>query len=333
MPPRATPSKPKNSIRSFFILNKFSRTYTRQKHKKTQQTIWPYLILPVNKNPDKIEKTKYSMIAIFDSGFGGLTVLKPIIDELPDYDYLYLGDNARAPYGNHSPETIKRYCEEAVEYLFENGATLIIFACNTASSIALRHIQQKYLNGTDERDRKILGVLIPVSQEVAKNKESKRIGLIGTRATVSTSAYDDEIKKINPGLTLHKIECPLLVPLIEEDWHKKPEAVMILKKYLRPLKNANIDSLILGCTHYPLMYESISKKMGRNVKVLDSGKITAKSLKDYLSRHPEIESKLSKNSSRTYLTTDLPDKMKEFIKKNFDLKVDKVKKIELKRKN
>ncbi len=269
------------------------------------------------------------MIALFDSGYGGLTVLKPITDLMPEYDYLYLGDSARVPYGNHSPETIKKFCEEAVEYLFKRGVKLILFACNTASSVALRHVQQKYLNGKDEKDRKILGVIIPTVEEAVKVSKAGRVGVIGTMATMNSGVYEKEISKLAEKIKVHAAACPLLVPLIEENWHKKPEAVSILKKYLKPLKSSNIDTLILGCTHYPLMLADIKRVMGKRVKVLSSGEITAISLKNYLTRHPEIESKLSKKHTRTFLTTDDPTKFKQFTEKHFGMKIKMPEKVEL----
>ena len=261
------------------------------------------------------------MIALFDSGYGGLTVLKPVLKALPEYDYIYLGDSARVPYGNRSPEMIKKFAEEAVEYLFKRGAKLIIFACNAVSSVALRHVQQKYLNGAQEQDRKILGVVIPMAEEVVKVTRNSRVGLIGTRATVNSQVYDKEIAKLSEKIKLYSEATPLLVPLIEEDYHQEPEAITILKKYLKPLKSSNIDTLILGCTHYPLMLKAIERGMGKKVKILQSGDITAKSLKSYLSRHPEIESKLSKRKSLTILTTDDPAKFKCFTEKHFGMKI------------
>lgn len=261
------------------------------------------------------------MIALFDSGYGGLTVLKPILELLPEYDYLYLGDNARAPYGGHSAENIQKFSQQAVEYLFKHKAKLILFACNAASSTALRHVQQKYLKGTKEKDRKILGVLIPLAQKAAEATKSGRIGIIGTRATVDSKVYEKEISKFNPRAKVYSKACPLLVPLIEEGWHTKPEAKSILKKYLKPLKSTNIDTLIMGCTHYPLMEKDIKKIMGKKINVLPSGKIVAESLKEYLQRHPEIEKKLSKNGKRTFLTTDDPAKFKKFVEKYIKIKI------------
>jgi len=220
------------------------------------------------------------MIALFDSGIGGLTVLKPVLKALPEYDYLYLGDSGRSPYGGRSPEVIKRFAEEAVEYLFGRGVTLIIFACNTASAAALRHVQQKYLKGAKEKDRKILGVLIPVAEEVAKTTKTGRVGVVGTKATVESKSYDTEIHKLNPKIKVYSQSCPLLVPFIEEGWHEKPEAKSILRKYLKPLKSCNVDALILGCTHYPMMHKQFQEFMGKKVKVFDTGSIVAEKLKD-----------------------------------------------------
>ena len=269
------------------------------------------------------------MIAIFDSGYGGLTVLKPIIDLMPEYDYLYLGDNARAPYGNHSAENIFSFSDEAVNYLFNRGVKVIIFACNTASSVALRKIQAKYLQGSEEQERKILGVLIPVAEKAVKSTKNKHVGVIGTKATVGSEVYTKEINKLDKDIKVFSKACPLLVPFIEEDWHHKAEAKSILKKYLKPLKSANIDHLILGCTHYPLMKKEIKKVVGKKITLLSSGEITAQSLKDYLNRHPEIETKLSKNKKREFLTTDDPLSFKEFTEKHFGMKIKMPEKVEL----
>lgn len=261
------------------------------------------------------------MIGVFDSGYGGLTVLKPMMELLPEYDYIYFGDNARAPYGNHSAENIIKFSEQAVEYLFDQGATLIVFACNTTSSVALRHIQQKYLNGKEEKDRKILGVLIPVAEKAVKTTRNNRVGVVGTKATIASHTYEIEINKINPETSVFSKACPLLVPFIEENWHNKPEATSILKKYLRELKTKNIDSLILGCTHYPFMEKHFKQIMGKRVQILLSGEITAESLKKYLSRHPEIESKISKNKTRQFMTTDDPVTFQEFTEKYLGVKI------------
>ncbi|MFC1599613.1 glutamate racemase [Patescibacteria group bacterium] len=263
------------------------------------------------------------MIALFDSGFGGLTVLKPLIKKLPQYDYLYLGDNARTPYGTRSQETVIRYSEQAVEHLFDQGAELIITACNTVSALALRHLQQKY------KDRKILGVIRPLVEQAAESTKSKRIGVVGTRGTINSNSYNEELAKLDPKIKVYSQACPLLVPFIEEGWHNKPEALKILKTYLRPLKSKNTDTLILGCTHYPLMHKYFAKYMGKNVKVPEPGKVVADSLTDYLERHPEIETRISKGSKREYSTTDCIDNFKQFANRELKLNIDKVSKVKL----
>lgn len=256
-------------------------------------------------------------IAIFDSGYGGMTVMKEILAELPQYDYIYLGDNARTPYGNHSKETVTRFTDEAVRFLFKQNARLIIIACYTASALALRDLQEKYLRNPSSlfRDRKILGVIRPVVEEAAKLNTKGKIGITGTRATIQSKSFEIELLHQNPNLKTVSQSCPLLVPLIEEHWHKKPEALSILKKYLRPLKSHNINTLLLGCTHYPLMITDFRRIMGKRVKVLDGGKIAAKSLADYLKRHPEIETQLSVGGTRKFYTTDDPEKFCGFGKK------------------
>lgn len=250
--------------------------------------------------------------------------MKEIVKALPQYDYLYLGDNARTPYGNHNKETVTKFSEEAVQFLFDKGCNLIIFACFTASALALCELQEKYLRNPKSKfkDRKILGVIRPIAQQAVHETKSGRIGIVGTRATVNSHTFDVELKKEWIGVEGHKKgislsltsqACPLLVPLIEEHWHTKPEARMILKKYLRLVKSHNVDTLILGCTHYPLMMKNFKAFMGGRVKVLNSGEIVAKSLADYLVRHLEIEKQLSRGNVRKFLTTDDPVKFKQFV--------------------
>jgi len=278
---------------------------------------------------------KVGMIGIFDSGYGGLTIMKEIVKALPQYDYLYLGDNARAPYGNHSKETVTKFADEAVQFLFDKGCNLIIFACFTASSLALRELQEKYLRNPKSkyRDRKILGVIRPIAEQAVHETKSGQIGIVGTRATVNSRAFDVELEKEWKLATGHKKgislrltsqACPLLVPLIEEHFHQKPEARMILKKYLRSVKNHNVDTLILGCTHYPLMLKNFKAFMGGRVKVLNSGEIVAKSLADYLARHPEIEKKLDRGDARKFMTTDDTAKFKQFVEEFGGMKAGKV---------
>jgi len=246
------------------------------------------------------------MIAFLDSGFGGKTIMKDVVELMPSYDYLYLGDNFRAPYGNYSQEKIIDLSERAIEFLFSKGATIIIIACNTICVAALRHLQEKYLRAPKIKDKKILGIIHP-TVEKALTATRGNIGVIGTKNTIDSKVYDVEIHKTNPRIKIFSKACPLLVPLIEENWHHKPEAKMILKKYIRPLKSTNIDNLILGCTHYPFMIDSIKKIMGKKINILSQGEIVAESLKDYLERHSEIESILSKKGKRKYLTTGSPE--------------------------
>ncbi|MBU1992115.1 MAG: glutamate racemase [Patescibacteria group bacterium] len=266
------------------------------------------------------------MLAFFDSGFGGLTVYKEVEKLMPEYDYMYLGDGARAPYGNHTPEIIKKYTEEAIEHLFDKGARLIIIACNTASALALRHLQQKYIRDTKATDRNILGVIFPVVEKAVEVSKTGRIGVVGTKGTIESQTYDRELTKLHSDAKIFSKACPLLVPFIEEGWHTKPEARMILKKYLLPLKSKNIDTLVLGCTHYPFMLRDFQRMMGKRTQVLHAGKIVAESLKDYLKKHPELEKLLSKKGKRKFLTTDSTEKFQDFAKKflKMDVKAEKV---------
>lgn len=245
------------------------------------------------------------MIGFFDSGYGGLNIMSSVIKELPQYDYLYLGDNIRAPYGSYSNQKITSLSENAIEYLFSQGAKLIIIACNTITAASLSHLQQKYLNPKNPQ-RKILGIVRPLVEKAAEISK-KNIGLIGTRFTINSQVYQKELEKLNPQLKLFSKACPLLVPFIEEAWHHSPEARMVLKKYLRSLKATNCTSLILGCTHYPFMLKDIQRFMGKHVEVINPGPILANSLIDYLQRHPEIESLISQNKTQRFLTTDCPN--------------------------
>ena len=270
------------------------------------------------------------MIAVLDSGFGGLSVLKGLLDELPEYNYLYFGDSARAPYGGHTKETVTAFSEELVEFLFEQGADLIIVACNTISAVALRHLQNKYIvDGGFKEKKNILGVIYPFSEEAVRITKNKRIGVVGTKTTVRSETYKKEIAKLDSNIKVISESCPLLVPLIEEGWHTKPEAKMILKKYLRPLKSHQIDTLILGCTHYPLMMKDFAKIMGKKVKLVGSGHALAESLKEYFKRHPNIEKQLEKDGKRVFMTTDDPAKFKEIGEKFLKHPIPKVELIKL----
>ncbi|MFA7277600.1 MAG: glutamate racemase [Candidatus Gracilibacteria bacterium] len=261
------------------------------------------------------------MIGIFDSGYGGLTVLKACMKLLPQYDYLYLGDNLRVPYGSRSPETIQQFSEDALKYFFDKKTPLTVFACNTASAAALPYLQEKYLRKPGVIDRKVLGVIIPVAEKAAKMTRNKRIAVVGTRATIRSKAYEKELHKLDPSIRVFGVAAPLLTPLIEEGWHNKPEARSILKKYLAQVKDFAPDVLILGCTHYPIMHDVFEDIMGKSVLVLDSSTAVAESLADYLKRHPEIESQLGRNADaaqpgkRIFTCTDTPEQFSEFAEK------------------
>jgi len=250
------------------------------------------------------------MIGVFDSGFGGLTILKEFTIKLPKYDYIYLGDNLRTPYGGRSQEAIYQYTEQGVDFLFKQGCELIIIACNSASAKALKQIQQKYLINKFSQDstKRVLGVIRPLVEHVVTLTKNNNIGLLATKSTVSSDAYDVEINKLNTKIKLYKTAAPLLVPLIEEGWTKRKETRMILKYYLRELKKEKIDTLILGCTHYPLIYSMILEVMGKRIQIPHPGWVVANSLENYLQRHPEIETKCKKNSKLTFYTTDYPEK-------------------------
>lgn len=267
------------------------------------------MLKPSSKSTDSLNQGR-NLIGVFDSGLGGLTIFKYFLKQLPNYNYIYLGDSARLPYGEKSAATIYEYTKEAVEFLFKSGCELIIIACNTASARALRRLQQEYLPANYPQ-RRILGVIRPLAEEAARHKQTKLIGVIGTKSTISSQAYATEINKLNPTLKVLEVSAPLLVPLIEEGWDKKPETKMILKKYLRPLKTKQIETLILGCTHYPFLYKAIRQILGRKIYLPQPGEIIAASLQDYLSRHPELGIKASSQPSRHYYTTDAPEQFKK----------------------
>lgn len=269
------------------------------------------------------------MIGVFDSGYGGLTILKEFLKELPQYDYLYLGDNARAPYGNRSHESIKSFTEEGIRYLFQQGCPLIIIACNTASSQVLRELQEKYLRAPKVTDRKILGVIKPMVEETLRITKNGRVGVVGTRGTIKAKSYEHELKALKPDIQVYSQDCPLLVPLVEEGWSHKPEGRMILRKYIRPLKSTNIDTLILGCTHYPFLLKDFRQIMGKKITIANPGNVIARSLKDYLQRHPEIETLLTKRGERTFLTTDDPERFTEIGSRFMEKTLKNVQKVEI----
>jgi glutamate racemase len=244
-------------------------------------------------------------IGVFDSGYGGLTVLRAIVDRLPQYDYLYLGDNARSPYGTRSFETVYRYTLQSVKWLLEKKCPLIILACNTASAKALRSIQQKDLHNLDPEAR-VLGVIRPTSEVIGKQTTTNNIGILATKGTVQSESYLIEIEKFFPGITIDQEACPMWVPLIENNEHETEGADFFVEKNINNIfsRNKKIDTLLLACTHYPLLKKKIEKQLPPNVKLISQGEIVAESLEDYLHRHGEIEMKISKKSNRSFYTTD-----------------------------
>jgi glutamate racemase len=241
-------------------------------------------------------------IGVFDSGLGGLLITHSIMRELPEYDYLYLGDTARVPYGTRSQETIARFTREAVAYLFQEGCRLIIVACNTASADALRVTQQEYLQ-QNYPDRRVLGVLIPAAEEAAAVSKTGRIGVLATQATVNSGAFIREVTKLRPDAEIVQQAAPLLVPLIEQGGAKYADP--IVADYLAPLKEAGIDTLILGCTHYPVFRSIIEEQLGPSIVVIDQNDVVPLKLRDYLDRHPEMERELTKNGTRSFQVTDV----------------------------
>lgn len=280
-------------------------------------------------------------IGVFDSGYGGLTILEQIRKQLPEYDYLYLGDNARAPYGTHSFEVIHQYTWQAVQYLFGADCSLVILACNTASAKALRTIQQQDLpqwqqlsnsklsncqirNGqlsnsklSNSQIRNVLGVIRPTAEAVAQRTRNGHIGVLGTPGTVQSGSYAIELQKQRADLLVAQQACPMWVPLIENGEHLQTGADYFVEKYLRLLftQDPQIDTLVLGCTHYPLLLPKIqaalSAIVAHEVEVVAQGEIVARSLQDYLRRHTDIAATLSQNATCTYLTTEQADKFSE----------------------
>ncbi len=246
-----------------------------------------------------------SPIGIFDSGYGGLTVFRSIAEQLPHYDYLYLGDNARAPYGNRSFDTVHQYTLECVEWFFKMGCPLVILACNTASAKALRTIQQKDLP-LIAPGKRVLGVIRPTAEVIGNFSRSKVVGVLGTKGTVSSGSYEIEINKFFPEAKVYQLACPMWVPLIENGEYNSAGADYFVQKYLDQLLAAapGLDTLLLACTHYPLLMDKIQKYLPDKIRVVAQGEIVASSLTHYLHRHPEIEATISRQGQQHFFTTD-----------------------------
>ncbi len=244
-------------------------------------------------------------IGVFDSGYGGLTVLKDIIAKLPQYDYLYLGDNARAPYGSRSFDTVYRYTLECVQWFFKQGCSLVVLACNTASAKALRTIQQQDLPNLAPGKR-VLGVIRPTTEIIGNYTKTGQVAVLATSGTVLSGSYPIEIAKFFPRLQVFQEACPMWVPLIEANEHNSPGADYFVEKHLRQVfaKSEKIDTLLLACTHYPLLKDKIQRLLPAGITLLSQGQIVANSLADYLQRHPAIEQECSKQGRQVFYTTD-----------------------------
>lgn len=257
---------------------------------------------------DHKNRTHRGPIGIFDSGFGGLTILRDIRRVLPAYDYLYLGDNARAPYGTRSFDMVYRFTLQAVETLFDAGCPLVILACNTASAKALRTIQQHDLPVSADPSRRVLGVIRPTAEAVGEISKTRHIGIFATPGTIASGSYDIEIANLHPDCSTTGHACPMWVPLIENGEAIGPGADYFVRRDVESLLSADplIDTIILGCTHYPLIAPKISRYLPDTIRLVSQGSIVADSLADYLKRHPEMDCRLSRDGSVRYLTTENP---------------------------
>lgn len=247
-------------------------------------------------------------IGIFDSGYGGLTILHQVRQLLPQYDYLYLGDNARAPYGSRSFDVVYEFTRQAVMKLFEQGCQLVILGCNTASAKALRTIQQKDLPLVGS-DRRVLGIIRPTAEVIGNLTRSRHVGILATEGTIRSESYNLEIQKLFPDIQVSGVACPLWAAIVEANEADSPGADYFVKKRIDQLMRLDpqIDAIILGCTHYPLLMPKIIKYTDPGIRIIPQGEYVANSLKDYLQRHPELEARCSQNATCRYLTTENPD--------------------------
>jgi len=256
--------------------------------------------------------TALKKIGVFDSGYGGLTVLRELQRILPEYEYIYLGDNARTPYGNRSFEVVYNFTLQAVKKLFELECDLVVLACNTASAKALRSIQQNDLPNLG-MDKRVLGVIRPTTEVIGKFTSSGNVGILGTKGTIKSNSYGIELEKFYPRLNVFQKACPLWVPLIENNMHESIPGKMIIKDDVIALleQNSSIDTILLACTHYPLVKPIIEEFVSENVQIIPQGEIVGLSLRDYLVRHEWMDNKLSKSGRTTYYTTENPDDFDE----------------------
>ena len=260
---------------------------------------------------DALKAVKQGPIGVFDSGYGGLTILNGIRQLLPQYDYLYLGDNARAPYGPRSYEVVYEFTRQAVKKLFDMGCQLVILGCNTASAKALRSIQQNDLAQWDS-SRRVLGVIRPTAEIIGKLTNNGHIGLLATEGTVKSNSYTLEIAKLWPNLTVTGQACPFWVALVEYNEADSPGADYFVKKRVDQLMqhDPEIDTIILGCTHFPLLMPKILKYIKPSVRLVPQGEYVASSLQDYLQRHTDMEQRITRGGTARYFTSESPDKFK-----------------------
>lgn len=269
-----------------------------------------------------MEKTPLpSPIGVFDSGFGGLHILRSITKSLPEYDFIYLGDTARTPYGTRSKDVIYEFTLQCIKFLFRQGCKLVIVACNTASSDALRRIQQELLVGPN-RNKRVLGVLIPAAESAVEMTRNDRVGIIATEGTVASGSFKREIGKLNRSVRVYQRACPLLVPLVESGEETSEAAHLILQTYLEPfIKKTDIDTLVLGCTHYGILERSIKRVVGPNIRLVSEARIVPNKLREYLLKHPEIERRLGRNGSVRFFSTDLSQRFEQLGSRFFGSKI------------
>lgn len=261
-------------------------------------------------------------IGVFDSGYGGLTVFKEIVKQLPQYDYIYLGDNARVPYGTRSFDTVYHYTWECVQKLFEMNCSLVILACNTASAKALRTIQQHDLIQRKDYKR-VLGVIRPTAEIIGQKSNSKHIGIFATSGTVSSESYTIEIQKFFPEVTVFQEACPMWVPLVENNEHNSDGANYFIQKHVNQLlqQSPQIDTVLLACTHYPLLLPKLKQFLPAHINIIQQGEIVAGSLVNYLQRHPEMDQCCTKNNTRVFYTTESTDGFNEKASLFFDASI------------
>ena len=254
------------------------------------------------------------MIGIFDSGVGGLTVARAIMQQIPGYDMVYFGDTAHTPYGTKSSETVIGYTINNIEFLLSRGAELIVIACNTASSVVSAPVLKQF-------SVPIFEVITPAVELAVQASKNLNFGIIGTRATITSGIYEQKIMENQPQASVYSVACPLLVPLVEEGWLDKAETAMIVKKYLQPLKTRQIDTLILGCTHYPLLKKVIQRKIGKRVRLIDSSISAASSVKAFLAANTQIDRRLGRNGHLTLFVSDVTDQFKKIAEMTLKTKI------------